>query len=193
MNAIIVTGTPGTGKTAISKKLGKKLNLNCLDANLIIKKYHLSEGYDRKRKTKIIDTKKLNKALVKEIKSCNKRASDIKNFKKANKSLAKSIKSSTEIKNGIIIDSHLSHYLPNKYVDLCIVTKCNLKILQTRLKKKKYGKEKIRENLDAEIFDVCLEEAKSYNHKLLIIDTSKGINISKISKKVGGFIGIKQS
>ena len=29
-------------------------------------------------------------------------------------------------KNGIVIDSHLSHYLSKKFVDLCIVTKCNL-------------------------------------------------------------------
>ena len=59
-------------------------------------------------------------------------------------------------KNDIIIDSHLSHYLPRKYVDLCIVTKCDIKVLKNRLKNKKYSKSKVRENLDAEIFDICL-------------------------------------
>ena len=89
------------------------------------------------------------------------------------------------IKNGIIIDSHLSHYLPNKYVDLCVVTKCDLKVLEKRLKKKEYSKEKIRENLDTEIFDICLNEAKESNHKIMIVNTMKGINIIKISNRVG--------
>ena len=160
MKTIIVGGTPGTGKTTLAKRLAKKLNFHYLDVNKIIEKYNISEGYDKKRDTKIIDTKKLNLALTKEI----------RNFKQS--------------KEGIIIDSHLSHYLPKKYVDLCIVTKCNLKELENRLKKKKYSKSKIRENLDAEIFDVCLNEAKENRHKVIVIDTTKGLNIENISRKI---------
>ncbi len=160
MKTIIVGGTPGTGKTTLAKRLAKKLNFHYLDVNKIIEKYNISEGYDKKRDTKIIDTKKLNLALTKEI----------RNFKQS--------------KEGIIIDSHLSHYLPKKYVDLCIVTKCNLKEMENRLKKKKYSKSKIRENLDAEIFDVCLNEAKENRHKVIVIDTTKGLNIENISRKI---------
>ncbi len=151
MGVIIVTGSVGTGKTTISKKLAKKLNLHYIDVNKIITKYNISEGYDKKRKTKIIDIKKLNKVLIREI----------NNFKK--------------IKKEIIIDSHLSHYFPKKYADLCLVTKCNLKVLEKRLKKRRYSKTKIRENLDAEIFDVCLNEAKENGHKVIVINTTKGI------------------
>ena len=39
MRIIIVTGTPGTGKTTIAKKLAKKLNFHYLDVNNVIKKY----------------------------------------------------------------------------------------------------------------------------------------------------------
>ena len=199
MKTIIVTGTPGTGKTTLSKTLAKFINFHYLDVNLIIKKYNLSEGYDKKRKTKIIDTKKLNKALIKEIKDCNKKSFNIKKINKTEKSTKtqKSIKNNKNskpiTKSGIIIDSHMSHYLPKKHVDLCIVTKCSLKPLKKRLKKKKYNKNKIRENLDAEIFDICLNEARENKHPILIVDTTKGINISKISKRVGGLIGIRQS
>jgi len=184
MKVIIVTGTPGTGKTTLSRKLAKKLNFHYLDVNKIIRKYKISEGYDKKRKMKMIDVKKLNKALIREINNykssiinSNKRIS-IKNKIKKNKKIV------NNIKNRIIIDSHLSHYLPSKYVDLCIVTKCNLKVLEKRLKKKKYSKDKVRENLDAEIFDICLNEAKENKHKIIIIDTTKGINIEKILNKV---------
>lgn len=180
MRVIIITGSVGTGKTTLSKKLAKKLNFHYLDVDKIIKKYNISEGYDKKRKTKIIDVKKLNKALIKEI-------SNYKKFNsKKNPHIKKSIKNNKKlIKNGIIIDSHLSHYLPNKYVDLCVVTKCDLKVLEKRLKKKGYSKEKIRENLDTEIFDICLNEAKESNHKIMIVNTMKGINIIKISNRVG--------
>ena len=164
MRVIIVTGTPGTGKTTLAKKLSKKLDFHYLDANEIIKEYDISEGYDKKRDTNIIDTKKLNLALIKEI----------NNHKK--------------IENGIIIDSHLSHYLPRRHVDVCIVTKCDLKELENRLRNEKYSKSKIRENMDAEIFDICLSEAKERGHKVLVVDTTKGINIDNISRKVGSFL-----
>ena len=184
MKVIIATGTPGTGKTTLSKKLAKKLNFSYLDVNETIKKYNIAEGYDKKRKTKIVDVKKLNKALIKEISiiknSLNKQTINKKLSKKSNK----------KIKEGIIIDSHLSHYLPKKYVDLCIVAKCDLKVLEKRLKEKKYDKNKVRENLDAEIFDICLNEAKESRHKVIVIDTTKGINIGDISRKAGGLIDI---
>src|SRR3989338_3917796 len=72
MKVLIVTGTPATGKTTLSKKLAKKLNFHYLDVNKVIKKYNISEGYDKKRKTRVVDIKKLNKALVKEINNYKK-------------------------------------------------------------------------------------------------------------------------
>ena len=153
MKVIIITGTPGTGKTYLAKKLSKKFKFQYIDVNELINKNKLAEGYDKKRKCKIIDIKKLNKFLIDLIKKS---------------------------KNNLIIDSHLSHYLPNRYVDLCIVTKSNFKTLKKRLKNKKYSKEKINENLECEIFDICFNEALERKHKILVIDTSKKINLNKI-------------
>mgnify|MGYP001424622844 CR=1 FL=1 len=142
---LIVTGTPGTGKTTLSKKIAKEKKLKYIDVNKIIKENNLSEGFDKKRDCEIIDTKKLNKTLIKIIKK----------------------------EKNLIIDSHLSHFLPKKYVDLCIVTKCSLKTLEKRLKKRKYSKSKIRENLDAEIFDTCRIEAEEKGHKIKVFFTDK--------------------
>lgn len=182
MKVIIITGSVGTGKTALSKKLAKKLNFHYLDVNKIIKKYNISKSYDKKRKTKIVEIKKLNKILIKEINNYKNTTIKI-SIKKFNKN-KKNKRILKNIKNGIIIDSHFSHYLPKKYVDLSIVTKCNLKELKNRLKEKKYSEDKIRENLDVEIFDVCLNEAEENGHRTLVVNTTKGINIEKISKKV---------
>ena len=149
MKVICVSGTPGTGKTILAKFLSKKKDYTLIDVNQIIKQNKLNNKYDKKRKCNIIDIKKLNKILI------------------------KTIKQNKKDKKNIIIDSHFSHYLPKKYVDLCIITKTELKILEKRLKKRKYSKAKIRENLDSEIFDVCLNEAKEFKHNIRVIDTSK--------------------
>ena len=145
---LIVTGSPGTGKTTVAKRMAKKLKADYIDVNEIIDKYNLAVGYDKERKSKIIDVDKLNSVLEKLIKNASK---------------------------NLVIDSHLSHYLSNKLVDMCIVTKCELKELRKRLEKRGYHRSKIRENLDCEIFDICFMEAVALGHKVKVIDTTKGI------------------
>ena len=142
---LIVSGTPGTGKTTFARKLAKEKNYKYIDVKNLIKEKNLSEGYDKKRDTKIIDTEKLNKVLIEIIKK--------------NKNL--------------VIDSHLSHYLPKKYVDKCYITKCSLSELKKRLEKRGYSKEKVRENLDAEIFDVCRVKALELGHDVEIVKTDE--------------------
>lgn len=141
---IVVTGSVASGKTTIAKKLAREYKAKYIDVNKVIKGYKLSEGYDKRRKCRVVDVKKLNKVLIKMIKNS---------------------------KQGLVIDSHLSHFLPPKYVDLCIVTKCSIKKLSYRLKKRGYSKAKVKENVDAELFDVCLNEAKELGHKIKVINT----------------------
>ena len=144
---IIVTGTPGTGKTTVAKRLAKQKKARYLDVNTIIKQHKLDKNYSKKWKSYLVDVDKLNKILIKIIKEQQKK------------------------KQSLVIDSHLSHYLPAKYVNLCIVTKCSLKKLQQRLKKRRYAKKKIRENMDAEILDVCLLEAIVNKHEVKVVKT----------------------
>jgi adenylate kinase len=150
---ICVTGAVGTGKTYVSEKLAKALNYEYVDVTKLIKKNKISSGYDKKNHCELVDTKKLNKFLIEIISGFN---------------------------SGVIIDSHLSHYLPKKYINLCIVTKCDIKVLNERLKKRKYTKSKIKDNIEAEIFDVCLLESKKRKHNVLVLDTTKKVNINNL-------------
>lgn len=150
---IIITGTPGTGKTYLAKKLSLLLQYKHIDVNKLVKTHHLYDSYDRKKDTFVVDLKLLNPFLIRLIKSTTK---------------------------GLIIDSHMSHFLPCKYVDICIVCKCDLKTLTKRLEKRPYSKAKIRENLDSEIFDICLHEAEEQNHSPIVVDCSKKADLNFI-------------
>ncbi|MBL7050919.1 AAA family ATPase [Candidatus Woesearchaeota archaeon] len=157
MKTIIVTGSVGSGKTTLAKKLSKFLGFKYIDVNDVVKRNKLAESYDKEMECNIVDVEKLNKFLIELIKFS---------------------------KEELIIDSHMSHYLPKKYIDLCVVTKCEIDVLKKRLKKRKYSLQKIKDNIEAEIFNVCFEEAKENGHKILLVDTSKGItkeNLSLIS------------
>ena len=96
---------------------------------------------------------------------------------KLNKFLIDLINKSEE---NLILDSHLSHYLPKSYVDICIVTVCDIDILSKRLKKRKYSKNKISDNLEAEIFKYCLLESKKNKHNVLVVDASKRVELKGI-------------
>lgn len=157
---IIVTGTPCTGKTTIAKSISKYFSYDYIDVNKVIKKYRLDEKYDKKRKCDVVDEKKLAKVLRDMIKISD---------------------------NSIVLDSHMSHYVDPKYVNLCIVTRCNLKKLKQRLKKRGYDKDKVDENMECEIMQVCLIEAKEFGHNVIEIDTTKKINrnfLQELIKKI---------
>ncbi|MEK6809599.1 MAG: adenylate kinase family protein [Nanoarchaeota archaeon] len=153
---IVITGSPGVGKSTLAKFLVKKIKLERLDLHHHYKR--ISVGYNHSKQSYDVDYDKFEK-LVKE--------------------------KLQQSKHGLIIDSHISHLLPKKMVDLCIVLICSdLKKLEKRLKARKYSKKKIRENLDAEIFQVCLAEAKEKRHKIIVFDTAKMMDQQKIITEV---------
>ncbi len=125
----------------------------------MLKNHDFGQEEDLKRDTMLIDTFKLSKFLVGKIKNTNKH---------------------------LIIDSHLSHYIPSKYADLCVIMACsNLKTLKTRLKKRGYNALKIRENIDSEIFQVCKIDATEIGHTILLIDSSRNINFTRFLNAYG--------
>lgn len=62
---VSITGSPGTGKTSVSKKVSKALVYRLVELNKLAEDKKLYLGYDRKRGAKIVDIKKIQKEVAK--------------------------------------------------------------------------------------------------------------------------------
>jgi len=67
---IALTGTPGTGKTSVSKILQKK-GFEVIDLNKVASEKNFLIGRDKKRDSNIVDIKKLNLYINKSYTSKN--------------------------------------------------------------------------------------------------------------------------
>jgi adenylate kinase len=143
---ILITGTPGVGKTTISKILAKKLDAHLLAINELVDEKHLYTGIDEERGYKIVDMDAL--------------------FNELDDMIRKTKKS-----NYILIEGHLSHFYENS--DIVIVLRANPDILRERLEVKGWKESKIHENIEAEVIGICSYESyEIHGEKANEIDTS---------------------
>ena len=102
---VLITGTPGVGKTSLCTVLSEETPIKHLNINEIIINNKLSSGKDEKRDCLIVDDDKLIDHIEDNLKN-----------------------------GGYLIDTHLSDVVDIKYIDLVIVLRCNNTILYDRLK-----------------------------------------------------------
>ncbi|GBC20971.2 uncharacterized protein OCT59_005352 [Rhizophagus irregularis] len=161
---ILITGTPGTGKSTLSELVLESTGLNYINVNEIVKEKGLHEGFDQEFQSYILDDDKVVDELE-----------DIVS------------------KGGNIVDYHSCDLFPERWFDLVLVLRTDITILYDRLEKRGYPQKKITENIDCEIFQVILEEAKeSYANEIVIELQSNTIqdmesNASRIEQWVYNF------
>jgi adenylate kinase len=153
---IIITGTPGTGKTSITEALKKEFDAEYISINSLLENYDLNMGTDSKRGYKIVDTVKMIPII-----DCIRNRTD---------------------KDYVIFEGHLAQDYPN--ADLVIVLRCNPEVLKERLAKRNWKEEKIDENISAEILGICTQESyEFYDDKIQEIETSK-LSISELKDEI---------
>jgi adenylate kinase len=104
---ILVTGTPGTGKTTFCEMLGLVTDLKHIDISGYIKERQLHAGYDREFDCYYLDEDRL----------CDELESSMK-------------------QGGMIIDFHTCDFFPERWFDLVMVLRTNNRILYDRLMKR---------------------------------------------------------
>jgi len=68
-----------------------------------------------------------------------------------------------------VVDGHLSHHMP---ADVVIVLRANPRVIAERLEGRGYSREKLGENVEAELVDVVLVEALENNGHVIEVDTT---------------------
>jgi adenylate kinase len=130
-----VTGTPGTGKTTLSRLLSSALGATHIDLSEYSKENGLILTEDHDRETSVVDIEKLSHELNKIV----KRANDY-----------------------VVLDGHYAHdVVKSTYVWKVLVLRRAPWLLKVDLESRGYSSEKIRENVEAEIMGVCVNESLS--------------------------------
>jgi len=142
---VAITGTAGTGKTYMAKKISKKFGWKHVEIGKLVKNKKLYSGYDRKFKSYVVNQKKF--------------VGCIKKLVKENKNT--------------ILDGHLSHSLPKSLLNIVIVLRCKPSVLEKRLRKRKYSKEKVKQNVEAELIGLISWEARKKHKNVWEIECTK--------------------
>lgn len=137
---ILISGTPGTGKSTILQKIQKSSpQVQILNISELVKREGLHDGYDSEFDTFIINDRKTQKKLRKLIPAMRQRGS-------------------------VLIECHSLGLFDEDdlegLVDRVIVLTCSTEILYDRLKSRGYSKKKIEENMECEIMRVCADESR---------------------------------
>lgn len=161
---IIITGTPGTGKSTHAQVLSEESPISLTHINIgdWVKERRLYEDFNQEWQSYTVDEDKLLDELEPVVSQ-----------------------------GGVILDWHTCEIFPERWADLVVVLRCDHSILWERLEKRGYPLKKIQENNEAEIMQVVLEEAReSYPTEIVVELRSEGpddleANIKQIVEWIG--------
>jgi len=164
---IAVSGTPGAGKSIFARALAKKLNAQVIDLNALIQRKKIYRlDVDG---TKIANLPKMRKEFIRAIRaSCSP----------------------------IIVEGLLAHLLPKKYLTHVIILRTRPRVLERRLRARKYSKAKIRDNVESEALGIILWEAVQAHGmgKVYEIDVTKlrpGVAVKLFSDALDGKVSLR--
>ncbi|XP_074649982.1 adenylate kinase isoenzyme 6-like [Tubulanus polymorphus] len=136
---ILITGTPGTGKTTLGNELAVKTGLTYINIGDLAKEQNLFEGFDESYDCPVIDEDKVIDELEDQIQT-----------------------------GGNIVDYHSCEFFPERWFDIVFVLRTDNTVLYNRLEARNYSEKKLQDNIQCEIFQTILDEAKqSYKTEIV--------------------------
>ncbi|CAO3621724.1 unnamed protein product [Cunninghamella blakesleeana] len=137
---ILVTGTPGTGKTTTSEMIAETTGLQHINVGELVKSNQFHEGYLEEYDTHILDEDKLLDEMEEMLQE-----------------------------GGKVVDFHTCEIFPERWFDSVLVLRADTHVLYDRMEKRGYNQKKRDENMECEIMQVVLEEAReSYAPEIVV-------------------------
>lgn len=137
---LIITGTPGTGKSQHCERLKELIDFKFFNIGDVVKEHGFHEGRDEEFDTYILDEDKLLDYLEGPIAD-----------------------------GGCVIDHHTCGFYPERFFQLVVVLRCDNTILYDRLDARGYNEKKLSENIEAEIMQVVADDAaESYDEDIVV-------------------------
>ena len=141
---VLVTGTPGVGKTSTASLIADRLSFEHLCVGDLVKEHSCYEGRDETFDTHILDEDKLLDLME------------------------QMISDAIEEGKGVVVDYHSCELFPERWFNLVLVLRASTAVLFDRLTERGYSDRKRGENMEAEIMQVVLDEAKeSYSQEIV--------------------------
>lgn len=167
---VLVAGTPGVGKSTICTRvmeMAEAKGLKHLNIAEMIKKKRLYREWDDERNCSIYDQEMVKGELEK---------LDLK-------------------EGGYLIEFHSVECLDPEVVDHVIVLRTDIGELGRRLEARGYSEEKIRENIECEIFQVVYEEAMEMfgRKKVMEFGCDRLQEVDEVAKVVAGLLTARES
>lgn len=116
-----------------------------LSVGEIIAQHKCYEGRDNELDTHILDEDKLLDLMEPMIEAAN-----------------------DEEERGVVVDFHVCEMFPERWFDLVLVLRTSTEVLFDRLTKRGYNEKKRSENMESEIMQVILEEARESYDKNIV-------------------------
>ncbi|VDL69973.1 unnamed protein product [Nippostrongylus brasiliensis] len=138
---ILITGTPGTGKSTLAQEVASRLQFDVIEVGKEVREHGLVSEYDPRLNCHVLDEEKLLDHME------DRMNSDL---------------------GGVVVDYHGVDFFPERWFDFVIVLRCSNTLLYDRLAERGYDDTKIKENIECEIFGSLLEEARdSYKEEII--------------------------
>ena len=128
-NVVLITGTPGVGKSTVAKGIAERTGFRLIQLNLLAEEVGGIGSMDPERETQIIKPRVIRRAL--------------------RKILRKS-------EGTVIVEGHYGELVPSEFVRVAVVLRTDPLKLRKRLRSRGYPEAKVKENVEAELLDCCL-------------------------------------
>ncbi|KAM4578273.1 adenylate kinase isoenzyme 6 isoform 1-T1 [Fundulus diaphanus] len=136
---ILLTGTPGVGKTTLGKELATRTGLLYVNIGELAHEGHYYDGYDEEYQCPILDEDRVVDELDQKM-----------------------------VEGGVIIDYHGCDLFPERWFHIVIVLRTDNTQLYSRLEDRGYRGKKLQDNVQCEIFQTIYEEAMGAYSKEIV-------------------------